>query len=422
MIRFILKGILRDKNRSVLPVIVISIGVALTILLSGYIRGVMGDMIETTAIYDTGHVKIMSHAYAEQSQQMPNDLALLGLDEIQSQLKSKYDNMEFVPRIRFGGLIDIPDENGQSTGQGPVAGLGLDLDDPLELKRYNIEQALVLGANPKEPFEVLVSQAFYEKAELEIGDEITYFGTTMEGSMSFQNFKISGTLNFGNPMLDQGALVVNLPDAQSLLDMQDGASEIVGYFKQSSYKDAQAVAIADEFNASYNYEEDPYAAEMFALRSQNDMATLIDIVDYFSFIFVSIFVFAMSIVLWNTGLLGGLRRYQEFGIRLALGESKLGIYRSLFFEAVLIGIIGSVIGTLLGLAGVMYMEKVGIDISSMMESITILMPTTLRAKYTPNLLYIGFIPGVFAMVMGNLLSGYAIYRRETANLFKDLEV
>jgi putative ABC transport system permease protein len=161
---------------------------------------------------------------------------------------------------------------------------------------------------------------------------------------------------------------------------------------------------------------------MFALRSQNDMATLIDIVDYFSFIFVSIFVFAMSIVLWNTGLLGGLRRYQEFGIRLALGESKLGIYRSLFFEAVLIGIIGSVIGTLLGLAGVMYMEKVGIDISSMMESITILMPTTLRAKYTPNLLYIGFIPGVFAMVMGNLLSGYAIYRRETANLFKDLEV
>ena len=27
----------------------------------------------------------------------------------------------------------------------------------------------------------------------------------------------------------------------------------------------------------------------------------------------------MSVVLWNTGLLGGLRRYKEYGIRLASG-------------------------------------------------------------------------------------------------------
>ena len=57
MIKFLLKGILGDKNRSVLPIIIIMIGVALTILLSGYMRGVMGDMIDQNARFDTGHLK-----------------------------------------------------------------------------------------------------------------------------------------------------------------------------------------------------------------------------------------------------------------------------------------------------------------------------------------------------------------------------
>jgi putative ABC transport system permease protein len=39
MIRFLIKGILGDKNRSVLPVMIVSLGVMLTIFMSGYIRG-----------------------------------------------------------------------------------------------------------------------------------------------------------------------------------------------------------------------------------------------------------------------------------------------------------------------------------------------------------------------------------------------
>ena len=64
MIKFLLKGILGDKNRSILPIIILTIGVSLTILLSGYMRGVMGDMIDQNARFDTGHMKIMSRAYA----------------------------------------------------------------------------------------------------------------------------------------------------------------------------------------------------------------------------------------------------------------------------------------------------------------------------------------------------------------------
>jgi len=130
----------------------------------------------------------------------------------------------------------------------------------------------------------------------------------------------------------------------------------------------------------------------------------------------------MSVVLWNTGLLGGLRRYKEYGIRLALGESKGSIYRKSIIEAVLIGAIGSTLGTFLGLIATYYMQEIGLDISDLMDKSSMIMPSTIRAKIIPNQIYIGFIPGVLAMVLGNMLSGMGIYKRETANLFKELEV
>lgn len=422
MIRFILKGIMRDKNRSVLPIIVVTIGVALTVFLSGYIKGVMTDMIDQTANFDTGHIKVMSHAFAENESQLPNDLALLDVQELTNKLQSDYPDLQWHKRIRFGGLLDIPGPDGESMGQGPVTGLALEVDNPDERARYNLDQAIVAGKLPLESNEVVLSERFANEIKVSLGDDVTFFGTTMEGSMSFKNFIVSGLVKFGTPMLDKGAMIINIEAAQSVLDMEDGSSEIVGYFNNGAYKDTEALSIAEKFNNEYNYESDKYAPEMFALRNQNGLSSMLDMVDYFSAVFVGIFVLAMSIVLWNTGLLGGLRRYQEFGIRLALGESKGAIYRSLFLEAVLIGVIGSIIGTAIGLLAVWYLQKYGIDISGLMEDITMLMPTTIRAKFSPSLLFIGFIPGLFAMVLGNLLSGYAIYRRETSSLFKELEV
>ena len=77
---------------------------------------------------------------------------------------------------------------------------------------------------------------------------------------------------------------------------------------------------------------------------------------------------------------------------------------------------------MLGLAGVYYLQVVGIDISSFLQNSTMMMPSIMRAKLTPDLFYLGFIPGVVAMVLGTMLSGIGIYKRETATLFKDLEV
>lgn len=424
MIKFLLKGVLGDKNRSVLPIIIISIGVSLTVLLSGYIRGAMGDIINQNARFDTGHVKIMTRAYAENKSQMPNDLAFLGVDSLIHSLEESHPDMIWVKRIRFGGIIDVPDENGETQGQGPASGMAVELfdSDSGEAQRLNIASALVQGTLPKQAGEALIGQEFVDKLGLKIGNNVTYFGSTMNGSMAFKNFTITGSVRFGTPALDKGAIIIDISDAQAMLDMEDGTGEILGFETDEIYDDEKALELSEKFNARFINNTDEFAPVMLRLKDQNNLAGYLDYVDVYSAMFVTIFVIVMSIVLWNTGLLGGLRRYQEFGIRLALGESKGHIYKTLIYEATLIGIIGSIVGTAIGLGGTYYLQVVGIDIGKYLENATMLMPSVIRAQVTSELFYIGFIPGLFAMVFGNMLSGIGIYKRQTASLFKELEV
>ena len=78
MIKFLLKGLLRERSRSLIPILVVAIGVMLSVFLYCYLLGLMSDMIDFNARFATGHIKIMTKAYAENQDQNPNDLALIG--------------------------------------------------------------------------------------------------------------------------------------------------------------------------------------------------------------------------------------------------------------------------------------------------------------------------------------------------------
>jgi len=50
-----------------------------------------------------------------------------------------------------------------------------------------------------------------------------------------------------------------------------------------------------------------------------------------------------------------------------------------------------------------------------------MIPSVFRAKIDSPAYYLGFIPGLFSVVLGTMLSGIGIYKRKTASLFKELE-
>ncbi|MFB0527635.1 MAG: ABC transporter permease, partial [bacterium] len=368
MIRFLIKGLMRDRSRSLFPVLMVSAGAFLTVFLYSFMKGTMDDLINSNAKFDTGHVKIMTRAYEEMADQMPNDLALLGVDSLLGQLRSSEKNMVWTPRIRFGGLLDIPDERGETRAQGPIMGLGVDLLSPesQEIDILNLKSALVRGRLPGKENEILISEEFAQKLGVKIGEVATLIGSTMNGAMAMHNFKVSGTLRFGITVMDRGAIIADIKDIQSALDMENGASEIVAYSEDMLYNDDTMLALTQRFNDKFLRDEDEFSPLMLSLSQQSGLREYLDLVDVFGGIIVLIFVVAMSIVLWNSGLINGLRRYGEIGVRLAMGEPKGSLYRWMIYESIVIGFIGSILGTVLGLAISYYLQYTGIDFAAIM--------------------------------------------------------
>jgi putative ABC transport system permease protein len=405
-----------------MPALVVAIGVTLVVLMHCWVTGVLGDMVVFNSNFATGHVKVMSKAYSDNVDQTPNDLALLGTDEVLQNLASDYPGMEWVERIKFGGLVDAPDANGETKAQGPGGGMAVDLLSPgsKEIERLNLNKSLTRGRMIQSPEEIILSDEFATKLEVEPGDQVTLISTTMYGAMSITNFTVCGTIKFGATALDRGGLVADINSIRMALDMQDATGEILGFLPDGEYDDLQAAAIAEAFNEQYNDPSDEFSPYMQSLREQGTMTMYLDMVDYFKSIIIGIFMVAMSIVLWNSGLLGGLRRYGEMGLRMAIGEEKRHIYRSLITESVFIGIAGSILGTAFGLFFASLLTK-GIDIGSMMGNSSMMMQSVMRARITTEAYYIGFIPGILATAIGTALAGIGIFKRKTAQLFKELQ-
>jgi len=243
----------------------------------------------------------------------------------------------------------------------------------------------------------------------------------MNGSLSMANFTVAGTIRFGVTAMDKTGLIADLADVRRALDMEDAAGAVLGLFRDGRYTQERADAVERAFQAAHAGRTADFDPVMQTLREQPGMAMMFDRMSDVTSVILFIFVLAMSLVMWNAGLVGTLRRYGEFGVRLAIGEDKGRVYRSLIAESLIIGVLGSIAGTALGLALSYFLQVHGIDMHALLKSVNMVIQTVIRSKITPAAFYIGFIPGLFASLIGTAIAGRAVYKRQTARLFKELE-
>jgi len=442
MFRFLMKGMLRDKHRSLMPTIVVTLGVFMTVAMFAYMKGVMGDMLNNSARLESGHVKITSLAYRAEVDILPNDLAMEDGPQMMAMLRQDYPELSWSERIKFGGLLDAFDENRETRAQIGVGGIGIDLfgSDATDRDRWDLKSGLRAGTLPQNPGDILMAAQLAGNMGVHVGEEVTLISSTVNGSMSLQNFHVVGLIEFGIPPMDRSMILADLNDVKMMLDMGDWSSEILGFFPLAYYDDVLAEALTDTFNtlhsdpvfmandtlafsANLDHDDsiDRFAPFMMSMLDDSNMREYFGYASRAGSIVSFVMIFAMGIVLWNTGLMGAIRRYAEMGLRLAVGESKGHVYRSLLVESFGIGVVGTLIGTIMGLALGFYLQEVGIHIGDMMKDSTMMMPTIIRARITPTAFYIGFFPGVIATLLGAGLSGLRILKRDTSSLFKELE-
>ena len=426
MINFLYKGLIRDRSRSFFPLIIITLIVAIIIFFSGFLNGIYNSLFFNTALVNSGHVKVVTHAYNLEHQLLPNDLALLDSDTLIEELDSKYSDYTWTPRITFAGLLDVPDENGETLTQSPVFGLGIDFlsTNSTQLKIWDLSKKITKGKIFTNKNQVLLSEKLAERLDVAPGNTVTFIGSTMDGAFSTYNFLVSGIFNLNLGPIDKNMMIVDIKGAEFALDMDNAASEILGYENGLYFDDKETVAMRNVYNIQYSDTTDTYRPFMLALRDSNQMSTIVDFSNVIMFIIMSLFLFVVTLVLWNMGIMNGLRRYGEIGMRLAIGETKGHVFKSMIIESLMVGFLGSTFGTIVGISITSYLQKVGIDYSKAIDSLNssnFAMPNVFYPQVTAELFYIGFIPGILATVFGTMLAGRAIYSREMAQLFKELE-
>lgn len=424
MIWFIIKGLIRDRSRSLFPVLTVTFGVSLVVLAQAYMGGAMGDMIDLNAKFETGHVKVATRAYHNNTGISGNDLALTDIAMLMDHLRETYPDYQWQPRIKFGGLLDLPDENGETIDQAMVVGLGVRLlgSDTSEVTNLKLQDSLRNGRLPSDSGEVLISDQVFQRLKMSLGQTVTLVSQTMDLGAAVENFVVVGTVAFGVATLDRGAIVADFEDIQFALAMDDAATEILG-LRHQGYSELATESTKRTFNQLPVEGDERFAPQMISIRDQAGFAQYLDLSKNMSAVLIAVYLLIVTLVLWNAGIRGGIRRYSEFGLRLAIGEDARRVYASQILESVIVGVSGSVLGTLLGLIPALYLQEVGLDITGMMDGQTsaILFQNVLHARITSVTLWIGFIPGIVANLIGAAMAGTGIFRRSTAELFKELE-
>ncbi|QPJ66206.1 MAG: hypothetical protein G3M78_12705 [Candidatus Nitrohelix vancouverensis] len=429
MFRWIALGILRDKTRSLFPFLIVTVGVSLTVFMIGFMDGIMGGMVHSTAYLDTGHLRLVNQAYYDEEHLHPIDLALAGEEDTRRWLKERSPKeIEWSPRIRWGALLDIPNAKGETKSQTPITGMALELLNPesLEAQRLGLTDSLTAGRLPSQPMEMLLGYQLARSLSVKIGDKATLIGQTFDGGMAAENFKIVGFVKFGISALDRKMALIDLRDAQLTFDMDGMATDWLGFVpKQNSLGElSELKRVLAEQAVDWAKPESWASGDSPLFLSALDQRGLGEIYNKFKVVrgvIIGVFVFLMVLVLWNAGIINIIHRYGEMGLRLALGESHAGLIATLLAEALVIGVLGAAAGGVIGAGFTYYMQEVGIDMGDNMAQTGLMISDVVRARLSSEGVIFGMIPGVLAGVAGAWIASLVIYKRSEANLFRELE-
>ena len=223
-------------------------------------------------------------------------------------------------------------------------------------------------------------------------------------------------------------VLIDLADAQQTFYMENMVTDWLGFLPASySYDKYEKIKHRIEQGLKTLTQNPPedWASDdepiVLSILDQRNIGEIIRKFELIRGVIVLIFTFLMVLVLWNAGLINGIHRYGEMGLRLAMGETHKALMASLAGEAFAIGLLGAVAGCLAGGTVVYFLQEVGVDMGDAMAQSGMMINDVVRGRLTVEGFIRGVIPGMTASVAGSLIASLAIFQRSEANLFRELE-
>jgi putative ABC transport system permease protein len=333
-----LKGLLGRKLRAALTAVAVVLGVAMisgTYVLTDTIKAAFGTVF--TQVYKNTDAVITGKSAIggnENNGVTPPSLPESLLGEVRA-----------LPDVALaeGGISDqaqLVDHNNKVVSRGGAPSLAFSVN-PTGDQRFN-PLALTEGQWPNGPEEIAIDAKTASSKDFKVGDTI---GVLTRGPV--QKFRITGLVKFGGVSSLGGATlaIFDLPTAQKLFH-KEGKFDSIGV---ASKPNVTPEALAAQIEPLLGPTAQVRTGQQEAKQAAKDTNSFLSILEYFLLAFGFVALFVGIFVIANTMGITVAQRMRELATLRTLGATRRQVYWSVVLEALVIGVIASVIGLFLGL-------------------------------------------------------------------------
>ena len=337
----------RSKKRTGLALLAIAVGQFALLATSGLMHGYADNIQAAITGPMIGHVQIHDPNWRDER---ALDLMLQDVNAL-LQTVSAHPQVESVAARIYSPVLVAPQ-------QEAFVAMIVGVEPEVESREYGLLSGL---DTPLEPGKVLIGYRLARKMQVEPGQEIAVIGQSVDGFMANALYRIQDVIRCPADMVNLSGIVMSLADAQTFLAMPDSAHEIV--VRTGPSVDSQGLADA--------LTQAPQLAGTEILAWQQLVPELVIVIKSadFTAYFVLVLVFIAALAgIANTLMMSTFERTHEFGMLLSLGCRPGRIALMIVMEALLIALLGILLGTILGYAFVAVTEESGIDMASRGDS------------------------------------------------------
>jgi ABC-type lipoprotein release transport system permease subunit len=392
----------RNWRRTAIALVAIVLGLIMLLFMQGLIQGSDQAIFGNAVRLYGGNIQIHTVGFRDKAKRLPllpleNPDALLQVVRDQPQVKVASK------RMNTGGMVS------SNEGAFPVAITGIEpaVEAVNSLQAENIVAGRFLL--PEDGDAILIGQGLADLLNVTVGDRVTLLGRGAHEQMRQRSMIVVGIYDLGMTEAEKGMAFITLPEAQTLYDLRDQATEITIVLESVGQEDAVLNALQAAFPS---YEIDSW--ETLRPEMRQTMDTKAAVSGFFGLIVLLI----ASIGILNLMLMAVFERTREMGVLAALGMKGRQIMELFLLEGALIGVVGAVIGCVVGAVILFIFGQIGLDFSAMSNSnmgeVTALMGDRIYTSYSVSGIIMQGIAVAVIAALASLFPAWQASRQEPA--------
>ena len=362
------RGLGRNRRRTGLTLLAVTLGLAVLIMMAGWVAGIFDSMISFSILLQSGHVQIRSENFKMENPSLNWEDLMNNSDELLGSAAGTAGVTAVAPVLWAGGFVNTSDEmiDVSVTGFDPRS----NFHDPI---REGIIAGQYLDVDDRDG--VLIGDKLAEDLGISAGSKVSLLVNTSDGETDEDIFTVRGLFSTGIVSYDAGTIYMPLSKAQAITNTEDRISAVILLTEDSETADLVAASLRCP-NRNVVTWKDMNTLILNAIEQGN----------YFYYVIYGIVILIVAVLIANTLLMSVFERTRELGILASLGLKGHQIMTMVLLEAGTLALIGVVGGLILGTLVVWYLSfnglYIGDDVASMVQGFAY--PSTFYAKIAPG--------------------------------------